>query len=240
MHKNWTLIKDIYIESNRIFGYLRFKANARKRDLVPALATLLVMIAISSALYWLKNPLWPIACMTGTAVSMIVFFKSIDTLLAKLYPVEYEQYDIAKRRLSERTDFLAYALFLQKIKQLEYSSAKLKAIAEYSETLSPPSKPFLINQHFVTVILISTLVSLSTAYLQKNPAWPTQALVYILAIGSLAVVVSLGLDGFRTTQTRDTRIRRYLKRAQIELEQEVSDEKAEVLINNKSESPLLS
>ncbi|WP_449438124.1 MULTISPECIES: hypothetical protein [Pseudomonas] len=240
MNKNWSLIKNIYIESNRIFGYQRLKANGRKRDLVPTLATLLVMITISSTLYWFKNPLWPIVCMTGTAVSMMVFFKSMDTLLAKLYPIEYEQYDIAQQRLSERTDFLAYALFLQRIKQAEYAPAKLKAIAEYSETLSSPPKPFLINQHFVTVILTSTLVSLFTAYLQKTPAWPTQALVYILGVGSLAVVVSLGLDGFRTTQTRDTRIRRYLKRAQIELEQEASGEKAEALINNKSDFPLIS
>ena len=121
---------------------------------------------------------------------------------------------------------------------------KLKAIAEYSETLSPPSKPFLINQHFITVILMSALVSLFTAYLQKTPAWPTQALLYILAIGSLAVVVSLGLDGFRTAQARDARIRRYLKRAQIELEleleQEASGENTEVFINNNSETPIIS
>lgn len=170
----------------------------------------------------------------------MVFFKSVETLLAKLYPLEYEQYDIAQQRLSERTDFLAYAFFLQRIKQAKYTPVKLKAIAEYSETLSPPSKPFLINQHFITVILISALVSLFTAYLQKTPAWPTQALLYILTIGSLAVVVSLGLDGFRTAQTRDTRIRRYLKRAQIELEQEASGENTEVLINNNSETPIIS
>ena len=240
MHKDWSLIKNIYIESNRIFGYQRLITNRRKRDLVPALATFLIMITIASTLYWFKNPLWPIACMAGTAISMLVFFKSIDTLLAKLYPVEYDQYDIARQRLSDRTDFLAYALFLQKIKQAKYYPAKLKAIADYSETLSPPLKPFLINQHFVTVILVSTLVSLFTAYLQKTSAWPTQALVYIFGVGSLAVVVSLGLDGFRTTQTRDARIRRYLKRAQIELEQEARGEKAEDFINNNSESPLTS
>jgi len=240
MHKKWSLIKDFYIESNRIFAYQPLVANGRKRAFVPALATLLVIIAISTTLFWFKNPIWPIVCMTGTAISMMVFFKSIDTLLAKIYPVEYEQYDIAKQRLTERTDFLAYALFLQKIKLAKYAPARLKAIAEYSETLSPPPKPFLINQHFVTVILISILVSFFTAYVQKTPAWPTQALMYILAFGSLAVVVCMGLDGFRTTQTRDARIRRYLKRAQIELEQEVSDEKAEVLISNNSESPIIS
>ncbi|WP_434652305.1 hypothetical protein J3P96_16025 [Pseudomonas sp. R3-56] len=240
MHKNWSQIKKIYIESNRIFGYERLKVCGRKRYLLPALVTMLVMITISTTLYWFKNPLWPFICMTGMAVSMMVFFKSVETLLAKLYPIEYEQYDIAQQRLSERTDILAYAFFLQRIKQVKYTPMKLKAIAEYSETLSPPSKPFLINQHFITVILISALVSLFTAYLQKTPAWPTQALLYILAIGSLAVVVSLGLDGFRTAQTRDTRIRRYLKRAQIELEQEANSENTEVFINNNSEKTIIS
>lgn len=240
MHKNWSQIKKIYVESNRIFGYERLKVCGRKRCLVPALATLLVMITMSSTLYWFNNPIWPFICMTGIAVSMMVFFKSVETMLAKLYPLEYEQYDIAQQRFSERTDFLAYAFFMQRIKQLKYTPMKLKAIAEYSETLSPPSKLFLINQHFITVILISALVSLLTAYLQKTPAWHTQALLYILVIGSLAIAVSLGLDGFRNAQTRDTRIRRYLKRAQIELEHEANSENTEVFINNNSETTIIS
>lgn len=56
--------------------------------------------------------------MTGMAVSMMVFFKSVETLLAKLYPIEYEQYDIAQQRLSERTDILAYAFFYKESSRL--------------------------------------------------------------------------------------------------------------------------
>lgn len=98
------------------------------------------------------------------------FFKSIDTRLAKYYPVEYEEYDISHQPWTERIDFLAYAFFYKKVKQVGYAPAKLKAIMEYSETLSSPPKPFMINQHFITVILTSTLISLFSAFIQKTQA----------------------------------------------------------------------
>ena len=99
-----------------------------------------------------------------------------------------------------------------------HSPQALQALSDYSETLSQPPKPFLINQHFTTVIMVSILVSLLSAYLQKTPGWTTQALEYIATALGLTFVLSLGLDGLRVTQTRDNRIRRYLKRARIELE----------------------
>ncbi|MFO2465736.1 hypothetical protein OOJ96_20400 [Pseudomonas sp. 15FMM2] len=239
MHKHWCQIKNIYIDSNRVFSYQRLKAKGRKRDIMPALATSLAIIAISSTLYVFQNPLWPIVCLTGVAISMLVFFKSMESRLAKYYPVEYEQYDISNQPWSERIDFLAYAIFLQEIKQAGYAPAKLKAIVDYSETLISPPKPFMINQHFTTVILISLLVSLFSAYIQKTQAWSAEGLVYVWAIASLSVVVSLVLDGFRTVQTRDSRIRRYLKRAQIELEQEANETTA-VLICNGRETSIIS
>ena len=66
--------------------------------------------------------------------------------------------------------------------------------------------------------MVSILVSLLSAYLQKTPGWSTQALEYIATALGLTFVLLLGLDGLRVTQTRDNRIRRYLKRARIELE----------------------
>lgn len=232
MHKHWSQVKSIYIESNRIFSYQRLKADGRKRELLPALAMLLLIVAISSTLYLFNNPVWPMVCLTGIAVCMIVFFKSIEARLSKYYPVEYEAYDIARQPWTERFDFLAYAFFLKKIKQLGYGPSKLKAIMEYSETLSFPPKPFMINQHFITVILISILISLFSAYIQKTPAWSAQGWIYVWAIASLSVIVSLVLDGVRTAQTRDSRIRRYLRRAQIELEQE-ANEQSDVLIRDE-------
>lgn len=227
MHKHWSQITTFYIESNRLFEYKRLKAHGRKRDFVPTAVTLLTMTAISLTLHLFQNPVWPMVVLTGISLSMMVFFKSMDRLLAIFYPVEYDKYDIAKQRFLERTDFLAYALFMRRLKQNEYTPEKLKAITDYSETLSAPPKPFLINQHFITVILISILVSLCTAYLQKTSAWSTKGLVYILATGSLAIVVCLVLDAFRSSQTRDARIRRYLKRAQIEIEQEMTTKEIE-------------
>lgn len=224
MHKHWSQIKNIYIESNRIFSYQRLKDNGRKRDLLPALGALFLMVAISSTLYLFNNPVWPMACLTGIAFCMIVFFKSIEAQLSKYYPEEYEEYEISQRPWAERIDYLAYVFFLQKIKKLGYTPAKLKAVMEYSETLSFPPKPFMINQHFLTVILISVLISLSSAYIQKTQAWSAQGWIYVWAIASLSVLVSLALDGFRTAQTRDSRIRRYVRRAQIELEQELNEQ----------------
>lgn len=91
-------------------------------------------------------------------------------------------------------------------------------IADYSETLSPPPKPFLINQHFVTVILISVLVGLFNAYLQKTAYWAALGWLYIWAVASTTILAGLILDGIRTAQARDIQVRRFLKRAQIELE----------------------
>ena len=226
MHKHWSQIKQLYIESNRVFSYPRLKSYGRWRALGPALGVLGLIIALSGTLFIFNHPVGPVACVTGIALAMIVFFRSVDKLLARLYPCEYEQYDIAQQRLSERVDYLAYALFIQRIKALGYTPARLEAISEYSETLSQPPKPFLINQHFMTMIMISILVSLFSAYLQKTSSWSTQALEYILTAAAMTFVLGLVLDGFRVTQTRDGRIRRYLKRASIELTHEANAQAA--------------
>ena len=218
MHKPWVQIEEAYIQSNRIFNYARLRLQGRLPAVWPALGAFGLLIALSGTLFLFNNPLWPVVCVTGTACCMMVYFRSLDRLLGRLYPQEYEQYAIARQRMSERCDYLAYALFLQRIKAMGHSPQALQALSDYSETLSQPPKPFLINQHFTTVIMVSILVSLLSAYLQKTPGWTTQALEYIATALGLTFVLSLGLDGLRVTQTRDNRIRRYLKRARIELE----------------------
>lgn len=220
MQSKWEEVKRIYVESNRVFGYKRLKLHERKRELIPLLLSLLAMVAVSSALYIFENPVWPMSVMTGTAISMLVFFRSLERMLSRVYPEEYKKYHISKQRVSERVDYLAYAFFIDSIRGMGYAPEDLKVISDYSETLNPPPKPFLINQHFVPVILVSTLVSLFAAYLQKTPAWPVQASAYIFVVAALAVVVSIGLDGLRASKMREARIRCYIKRAQIELEHE--------------------
>lgn len=51
------------------------------------------------------------ACLTGVAICMIVFFKSIEAQLSKYYPEEYEEYEISQRPWAERIDYLAYVFF---------------------------------------------------------------------------------------------------------------------------------
>ncbi|MCK9754416.1 hypothetical protein LT702_22780 [Pseudomonas syringae pv. syringae] len=222
MQKQWDNVKKMYIESNRIFSYQRLRLLECKRDFIPLLVSTLLVALLSSGLYWLKNPTWPLVVMIGAAISMQVFFITINKILAKLYVVEYERHNISAQRQSDKINLLAYAFFLQKIKSIGYTPRLLEAISEYSETLDSPPKSFLINQNFINVIVISTLVSLFVAYLQKTSAWPTQALEYIFFVASLGVVVSLILDGFRTATTRNARIRQYLRRAKVEIEQEAN------------------
>jgi hypothetical protein len=174
--------------------------------------------------------------MTGVSISIIVFFNCIDRLLAKLYSDEYEKHGISQLRFLERSEFLAYALFLKKVKKEGYTPDKLKVISDYSETLSPPPKPFLINQHFLSVMLLSGLVTLSTSYIQKTSGWPNQGLFYIWVVASLAVLVCLTLDGLRASQTQNARVRRYMQRAQIELEQETLDKCEETASDKVSSS----
>ncbi|MEE4140637.1 hypothetical protein ACTACN_00750 [Pseudomonas syringae] len=222
MQKQWDDVKKIYIESNRVFSYQRLRMRERKKDFIPFLVSTFLVAALSSTLYCFRNPTWPFVIMVGTAISMMVFFISINKILAKLYVVEYEKHNIAAQRQSDQLNLLAYAFFLQKIKSLGHTPELLEAISEYSETLDPPPKSFLINQNFINVIIISTLVSLFVAYLQRTSAWPTQALEYIFSVAAVGVVVSLVLDGFREAKTRNARIRQYLKRAKVEIAQEAS------------------
>ncbi|PBP86324.1 hypothetical protein CCL16_14570 [Pseudomonas syringae] len=220
MQKQWDNVKKIYVESNRIFSYQRLRLRECKRDFIPLLVSTLLVALLSSALYWFKNPTWPLVIMIGTVMLMQVFFLTINKILAKLYVAEYEQHNIPAQRQSDQLNLLAYAFFLQEIKSIGLTPGLLEAISEYSETLDPPPKSFLINQNFINVIVISTLVSLFVAYLQKTSAWPTQALEYIFCVASLGVIVSLVLDGFRTATTRNARVRQYLRRAKVEIEQE--------------------
>lgn len=196
MHKQWLQIEQAYIQSNRIFNYAQLRLQGRWRAVWPTLVVAGLLIALSGTLFVWANPLWPIACVTGVALCMMVFFRTLDRLLGRLYPQEYEQYGIARQRMSERCDYLAYALFFQRVIAMGHSPRTLQAISDYSQTLGPPPKPFLINQHFTTVIMVSILVSLLSAYLQKTPGWSTQALEYIATALGLTFVLSLGLDDF--------------------------------------------
>lgn len=225
MQEKWEEIKRFYIESNRIFAYSRLRLKERKRDFIPLLLSVVAMIVVSSALYFLHDPVWPMVVMFGTAISMFVFFRTIERKLSRVYAEEYRRYHIAKQGFLERFDYLAYALFADKVSHKGYTSEQLKLISSYSEALSPPPKPFLINQHFVTVILVSIIVSLFSAYIQKIPAWSTQALACLFGFIALAAIVTMGLDGLRASKMRDSRIRSYIKRAQIELEDRENLEK---------------
>lgn len=218
MQEKWEEIKMAYIESNRIFCYERLRLNERRRDFLPLLLSLLITIAVASALYHFESAIWPIVVMMGAVLFMVIFFLTIDRKLSRAYPEQYKRYYIYRQWLSERFDYLAYAFFIDKISDKGYTSEELKIISDYSETLNSPPKPFLINQHFITVILVSILVSLFSAYVQKIPAWPSKAPAYLFAFTVIVVIVSMVLDVLRTSRMRDARIRCYIRRAQIELE----------------------
>jgi hypothetical protein len=220
MMKKWSQIRSLYIDSNKVIGYQQLKLVGRKRDFAPALSALLLMSGIALTLHAFSNPLWPVLVMTGISLCMLIFFLSADRLMAKLYRAEYERHDIAQQGFWERADFVAYARFLDGVEKAKYNPAQLEAIAQYSETLGPAPKPFLIHQHFLALILTSINVNLLSAFLLKTDAWAAhQGIVVMWASLSLLVIAFLVLDGLRSPKIRDARIRRYLRRAKIELEQ---------------------
>lgn len=220
MHKHWLNVTRDYVHATRALSPSRLWRGGPKRELVPLIMTFALMIAVAASLYRVALPVWPFVCLLAISVLMLLCLSAMERIAARRYPHEYGQYSISKQPLSKRLDFLCYALFRQRMSEEGYTVAQLKAIAEYSETLGPLPKPFLINQHFVTVALISVLIGLFINYIQSSANWADQGLWYIWAVASAAVMVGLILDGIRAAQSRDIRIRRYLKRAWLEMEYE--------------------
>lgn len=217
MHHQWANVTQSYLNANRALSPLKLWREGPKRELLPLAAIFVLMICVAGSLYRVEIPVWPIVCLWAVAMLMLLCFKSMDRIAARRYADEYAQYAIDRQPFTKRIDFLAYALFKQRITQIGYSCEQLQAIADYSETLAPPSKPFLISQHVVTVSLLTVLGGMFINYLQVMPHWANQGLWYIWVVACLTVLVSVVLDGIQTAQSRDIRIRRYLKRVQIEM-----------------------
>ncbi|HKS11658.1 MAG TPA: hypothetical protein VJS90_01335 [Pseudomonas sp.] len=220
MHQHWMNITHAYVHASRALSPVTLWRGGPKRELVPLALTLALMVAVAASLYRVALPIWPVVCILSVAVLMLLCFSAMDRIAARRYPHEYARYSISRQPFSKRLDFLCYALFRQRMTEEGYTVAQLKAIADYSETLGPLPKPFQINQHFLTLALSSVLIGLFINYLQGTADWAERGLVYIWAVASIAVVVTLVLDGIRTAQSREIRVRRYLKRAWIELEYE--------------------
>lgn len=219
MLKKWLVIRDFYVQSSHAISYKGFMQHGRFIDLLPFLSALCLTISASAILYFFELPLWSLTMLFGVAVSMLVSFWGLERFMKRAYSAQYQRHDISRQNFWERFDALTYAIFLEKIETQRPSAAELDAIAKYSETLAPPPKPFLINQHFIMVILISVTTGLFTASIQKTNTWLAHnGVIVVFAFMAAAVIASIILDGLRTSTTRDARIRRFLIRAKIELE----------------------
>lgn len=218
MHHHWMNINRAFVHANRALSPVRLWRGGPRRELVPLALMVALMIAVAASVSHVALPIWPVVCVLAVSVLMLLCFSAMDRIAARRYAREYAQYSISRQPFSKRLDFLCYALFRQRMTEEGYTVAQLKAIAAYSETLGPLPKPFQINQHFLTLALSSVLIGLFINYLQGTADWAERGLVYIVAVASIAVIVTLVLDAIRTVQSRDLRVQRYLKRLWIELE----------------------
>ncbi|CAG8870570.1 hypothetical protein PS627_04049 [Pseudomonas fluorescens] len=220
MHQQWMNINQAYVQANRALSPVRLWRGGPRRELVPLALTFALMVAVAASVSRVALALWPVVCILAVSVLMLLCFSCMDRIAARRYSHEYAHYSISRQPFSKRLDFLCYALFRQRMTEEGYTAEQLKAIADYAQTLGPLPKPFQINQHFLTLALSSVLIGLFINYLQGTADWAERGLVYIWAVASITVIVTLVLDGIRTAQSRDLRIQRYLKRAWIELEYE--------------------
>lgn len=219
MLKKWLRIRDFYIQSMHATSYKGFMQHGRATDLLPFLSALCLTVAASATLYFFEIPLWSLSLLFGIAASMLVSFWGLERFMKRAYSAQYQRHDINRQTFWERFDALTYAIFLETIETEHLSAAELDAIAKYSETLAPPPKPFLINQHCIMVILISVTTGLFAASIQKTSTWLAHnGAIVVFAFMAAAVIASIILDGLRTLTIRDARIRRFLVRAKIELE----------------------
>lgn len=219
MLKKWLLVRGFYVQSSHAISYKGFMQHGRFTDLLPFLSALYLTVAASAILYFFEISFWSFTMLFGIAISMLVSFWGLERFMKRAYSAQYQRHDISRQNFWGRFDALTYAIFLEMIETELLSTAELDAIAKYSETLAPPHKPFLINQHFIMVILISVATGLFTASIQKTNTWlDHNGVIVVFAFMAAAVIAGIILDGLRTSTTRDARIRRFLIRTKIELE----------------------